>query len=464
MDSRSQGVEGIRTLEEVSRLPRLAIMGRPNVGKSTLFNRLVRSRKAIVDNLPGVTRDRNYAEAEWYGKKFLLIDTGGFDPDPETPLDKQIQDQTQLAIEEADVILFLLDGKGGLNPLDREAAGKLRRVKKPVYFAVNKVDVPAKEALLYEFHALGVNEILPLSAEHGLGLTELMDRVVDSFPNAVAPGEGEEKGLLSLAIVGRPNVGKSTLVNRLLGYQRSIVDSNPGTTRDAVGDTFTWRGERYDLVDTAGIRRKAKISERLERYSVIRSLGSVDRGNVVIFLLDGPEGVTSQDAQILAYAFRRGKGLILAVNKWDCMAEDSRNKEIYGQALTQRLSFLDFAPYVFISAITGSGVEEMLDWIQKVRKSNEQRIPTAKLNEALEEITKRHPPPSHRGRQVKFYYGTQTGICPPTFTFFVNFPQGIAPSYERYLVHQLRQAFDLYYAPIRIGLRSRHVSKRRAAP
>jgi len=444
------------------RLPVLALVGRPNVGKSTLFNRLTGQRKAIVDNLPGVTRDRNYGEAEWHGTKFLLIDTGGFEPDPVTALEKQIQEQGRLATEQADVLLLLLDGKAGLNPLDRDAVRLLRQVKKPVFFAVNKIDTQPKEIDLYEFYALGLDKIFPVSAEHGVGLSDLMDRIVGVFPPGPDDREEEETGAkpLCLAIVGRPNVGKSTLVNRLLGYERSVVDVLPGTTRDAVDSAFVLGEERYILVDTAGIRRKAKIVDRIERTSVIRSLGSVNRGDLVIHLLDGPEGVTDQDAQILAYAFQRGKGLILAVNKWDLVAEDRRNTKSHSEQVHQNLPFVDFAPLVFISALTGYGIQGLMRRVQHLAISYQRRIQTATLNQVLREVVSRYPPPVAQGREVKFFYATQTGIRPPTLSLFVNLPKGISPDYQRYLVHQLRAALGLEGAPIQLVLRARRDERR----
>jgi GTP-binding protein len=445
------------------RLPVLALVGRPNVGKSTLFNRLVRQRSAIVHDLPGVTRDRNYGEAEWYGRKFLAIDTGGFEPDSDTPLKKQVQQQTRLAIEEADVILFLCDGKGGLNPLDRDAVELLRKVDKPVFFTVNKVDTQAKTAGLYEFYGLGLEEIFPLSAEHGLGLSDLMERVVAAFPVELKNGDAEteeeddepQARPLSLAVVGRPNVGKSTLVNLLLGYERSVVDATPGTTRDALDSPFSLDGEQTILVDTAGIRRKARIADQVERYSVIRSLGSVDRGDLVIYLLDGPEGVTSQDAQILAYAFQRGKGLILAVNKWDQVPLEQRDARKHREEVYYKLPFVDFAPVVFISALTGRGVPKLTAAVKSVADSHQRRIQTSALNQALRAIFARNAPPLWRGKPVKFFYATQTGSRPPKFTLFVNTPEGFSASYERYLIHHLRQAVNLEGTPIKLVMRGR---------
>lgn len=441
------------------RRPILALVGRPNVGKSTLFNRLTRERRAIVDDLPGVTRDRHYGEAECCGRRFLLIDTGGLEPDPESDLKRKIQEQSRFAIEEADVILFLLDGKTGLNPVDRDAVGLLRQVHKPIFFAVNKIDTRAKENSLYEFYALGLKEIFPLSAEHGLGLSELMGRIVASFPSGqetvAGEGEGRGPGPLSLAVVGRPNIGKSTLVNRLLGYERSVVDVAPGTTRDAVDSPFSWDGESYILVDTAGIRRKARITDRIERSSVVRALRCVNHGDLIIHLLDGPEGVSSQDAQILAYAFRRGKGVVLAVNKWDLVAQDQRDPRSYREHVYHRLPFLDFAPLLFISARTGYGIQGMMEAVRRVALSCQRQVQTSKLNRALRDALERHSPPSVQGRAVKFYYATQTAVRPPTFTLFVNSPERVVPSYERYLAHELRLTLGLENAPIRFIFRAR---------
>jgi GTPase len=445
------------------RLPVLALVGRPNVGKSTIFNRLAGQRKAIVDDFPGVTRDRNYGAADWYGRKFLVIDTGGFETDADTPLKKQVQEQTRLAIEEADVILFVFDGKGGLHPLDRKAVNLLRQVTKPVVFAVNKIDTQAKENGLYEFYALGLSEILPLSAEHGLGLSEIMERVVAAFPEDLKETEAEtdEEGetdaatILALAVVGRPNVGKSTLVNRLLGYERSVVDSAPGTTRDALDSPFVFAGRSYTLIDTAGIRRKARIADQVERYSVVRSLGSIERGDLAIYLIDGPEGVTSQDAQILAYAAQRGKGLILAVNKWDLVTPERRDPRSYGEEVYYKLPFVDYAPLAFISAATGSGLAKMMAAVKSVATAYQRRIPTSALNQALRDIFARNSPPLARDKPVKFFYGTQVRSRPPTFALFVNFPEGISASYERYLTHRLRAALGFEGAPIRLVIRGR---------
>jgi GTP-binding protein len=437
------------------RLPVLALVGRPNVGKSTLFNRITRERKAIVHDLPGVTRDRNYGTAEWSGRKFLVIDTGGFEPEAETALKRQVQEQTRLAIEEADAIVFLFDGKAGLHPLDRDAVDLLRKVPKPVFFAANKIDSTARENGLYEFYALGVDEILPVSAEHGLGVGEILDRVVKTFPEETETETEAEMKPLALAVVGRPNVGKSTLVNRLLGYERSVVDATPGTTRDAIDTPLEFAGRSYTLIDTAGIRRKARIADRVERYSVVRSLGSIDRGDVIVYIIDGTEGVTSQDAQILAFAAERGKGLVLAVNKWDAVAADKKDPRAYREEVYYKLPFVDFAPVKFISAATGQGVGKMMGSVKSVAAAYRLKIPTSPLNQALRAIFTKNPPPLARGKPVKFFYATQVAVGPPTFALFVNFAHGIAPSYERYLVHQLRQALGFEGAPLRLLIRGR---------
>jgi GTPase len=445
------------------KLPVLAIVGRPNVGKSTLFNKLLGQRKAIVDDSPGVTRDRNYGEAEWAGKKFQLVDTGGLDSDTDGNLDESVQKQSRLALAEADVVLFLLDGKGGLNPLDREAVDLLRKVDKPVFFAVNKIDSRQRGDNLYEFYVLGIDPLFSISAEHGLGIPDLMDEIVQHFPDAEeSDGEPEEKKPpLRISVVGRPNVGKSTLINRLLGFERSVVDSTPGTTRDALDTPFKLESEPCLLVDTAGIRRKARINDRLERFSVSHSLRSVDRGDLVVYILDGVEGVTDQDAQILSYAFQRGKALLLAVNKWDVVAKNGADVESYREEVYHQLSFLDFVPVTFISASTGYGVRRMLGTASGVLRAYGKKVSTSAMNQALQRIVRAHAAPLSQGKPVKFYYGTQTGTRPPTFTLFVNTPQAVPESYQRYLIHQLREHLALEYVPIRLVLRARREEPRR---
>lgn len=447
----------------VRKLPVLAIVGRPNVGKSTLFNKLLGERKAIVDDSPGVTRDRNYGDAQWAGRKFQLIDTGGLDTYAGAGLEEGVQKQSRLALAEADVIVFLLDGKGGLNPLDREVVGLLRKQQKPVLFAVNKLDSRQRADNLYEFYALGIERLFSISAEHGLGIPELMDEVVQQFPDPEVndAGTDTDKTLLRVSVVGRPNVGKSTLINRLLGFERCVVDPTPGTTRDALDTPFELRGEPCVLVDTAGIRRKARINDRLERFSVSSSLRSVDRGDLVIHVVDGVEGVTDQDAQILSYAFQRGKALLLAVNKWDLVSKNGADVETHREEVYRQLSFLDFVPVAFISASTGYGVRKMLESAARVLRAYSQKISTSAINQALQRIVRAHSAPLLQGKPVKFYYGTQTGTRPPTFTLFVNVPQAVPESYQRYLIHQLREQLGIEYAPMRLVLRGRREEPRK---
>ncbi|MGH7797475.1 MAG: ribosome biogenesis GTPase Der [Candidatus Binatia bacterium] len=444
------------------KLPLVAIVGRPNVGKSTLFNRLVGERKAIVDDLPGVTRDRNYAEAEWAGRSYLLVDTGGMESDSGGKLEQSVQAQSRLAVAEADIVVFLLDGKGGLNPLDREAVDELRRTNKPVFFAVNKLDSQRRADNLYEFFALGLDQLYSISAEHGLGIANLMDNIVGRLPHELPSGAGSvpeqpEEILepLRVAVVGRPNVGKSTLINRLLGFERSVVDSKPGTTRDSLDTPFELMGQPCILIDTAGIRRKARIDDRIERFSVHRSLRAVDRGDLIIHVIDGPEGVTDQDAQILSYAIQRGKALLLAVNKWDLVSKDDGDTAKYRDEVNYRLSFLEFAPIAFVSAATGHGVRKMLQTAMRVMQAYGRKVSTSALNQALQKIVRAHSAPLSQGRAVKFYYGTQTGTRPPTFTLFVNRPGAVHESYQRYLVHQLRENLGFENAPLRLHLRAR---------
>jgi GTP-binding protein len=452
-------------------LPVVAIIGRPNVGKSTLFNRLLGARKAIVDNLPGVTRDRNYAQAQWSGRPYLLVDTGGIETVSGGKLEESVHAQSRVALAEADAVIFLLDGKAGLNPLDREVVDSLRKTSKPVFFAVNKLDSQRRSENLFEFYSLGLEPLYSISAEHGLGITELLDDVVRRFPQTDkveeiandAQDRLEEdvtEEPLRVAVVGRPNVGKSTLINRLLGFERSVVDATPGTTRDALDTPFNLQGERSILVDTAGIRRKARIDDRVERFSVNRSLRTVDEGDLIIHVIDGMENVTDQDAQILSYASQRGKAVLLAVNKWDLVAQTGADIDSYRDEVYYRLSFLDYAPVCFISAATGHGVRKMQETAALVLKAYRRKISTSQVNQALHRIVEAHSVPLYQGRAVKFYYGTQTGSRPPAFMLFVNLPQGVPESYRRYLTHQLREQLGLDYAPIKLILRARRAERK----
>jgi GTP-binding protein len=451
----------------------VAIIGRSNVGKSTLFNRLVGARKAIVDDFPGVTRDRNYALAQWTGREYLLVDTGGIELAGGGKLAGSVQAQSQLALAEADAVIFLLDGKAGLNPLDREVVDSLRKAEKPVFFAVNKLDSRQRAQNLFEFYALGLDPLYSISAEHGLGISDVLEDVVRQFPQ-IAPivpvvddgqepleATGEEPDEpLRVAVVGRPNAGKSTLINRLLGFERCVVDATPGTTRDAVDSPFDLQGEPCILVDTAGIRRKARIDNRVERFSVSRALRAVDDGHLIIHVIDGVEGVTDQDAQILSYACQRGKAVLLAVNKWDLVSKDGADAKAYRDEVYYHLAFLDYAPICFISAATGHGVRKMQETAALVLKAYRRRVSTSLVNQALQRIVRAHAAPLWQGRAVKFYYGTQTGSRPPVYTLFVNVPQGVPESYRRYLTHQLREHLGLDHAPIRLILRARREERK----
>jgi GTP-binding protein len=443
-------------------LPLVAIVGRPNVGKSTLFNRLIGERKAIVSDAPGVTRDRNYAEAEWAGRRYMLVDTGGIEMNAGGNLEESVQAQSRLAVAQADVVIFLFDGKNGLHPLDREAVDELRRANKSVLFAVNKLDSRRRAENLYEFFALGLDPLYSISAEHGLGISDLMDDVIGRLPPAGESVDKPEEALepLRVAVIGRPNVGKSTLINRLLGFERSIVDSKAGTTRDSLDTPFELIGQPCVLIDTAGIRRKARIDDRIEHFSVSRSLSAVDRGDLIIHVIDGPEGVTDQDAQILSYTMQRGKALLLAVNKWDLVARRGGETEKYRDEVKHRLSFLEFAPIMFISAVTGYGLRKMLETAVRVMQAYARKVSTSAVNQALQKIVRAHAAPLAQGRPVKFYYGTQTGTRPPTFTLFVNRPEAVPESYRRYLIHQLREQLGLEDAPIRLHLRARREAKK----
>jgi GTP-binding protein len=466
MEARSKA-RGEAVLAGAEKLPLVAIVGRPNVGKSTLFNRLVGERKAIVDDTPGVTRDRNYSDAEWSGRRYLLVDTGGLEQEPAERLEQSVQEQSRRALADAHAVIFLFDGKTGLSPLDRDAVDELRRANKLTFYAVNKLDSRRRGDNLYEFFALGLERLYAISAEHGLGVAELMDDVIARLPDAepdqvgaAAAAAGEDVRPLRIAVVGRPNVGKSTLINRVLGFDRSVVDSSPGTTRDALDTPFELLGEPGVLVDTAGIRRKARIEDRVEQFSVQRALRAVDRGDLIVHVIDGPEGVTDQDAQILSYAIERGKALVLAVNKWDLMSTIDGDAEKYRAEVKYRLAFVDFAPVVFISAATGQGVKKLLQTAASVVRGYRGKVSTSAVNQALQRIVRAHTPPLSQGRSVKFYYGTQTRTGPPTFALFVNRPNAVKESYKAYIIHRLREELGLRHAPIRLDLRARREEKK----
>ncbi len=433
--------------------PIVAIVGRPNVGKSTLFNRLVGRRKAIVDDMPGVTRDRNYGEVGRFSVPFTLIDTGGFEPASQDRLLQQMREQSQLAMEEADVILFVMDAREGLIAADREVAEMLRKVDKPVFFLLNKVEGEKQAADLAEFYALGVDALYPISAEHNRGIDDLMDEVIAAFPQG---GEAkEDEDVTRIAVVGRPNVGKSSLVNRLLGFERVVANPVPGTTRDSVDTYFTCNKKRFLLIDTAGIRRKGRISLKVEKYSAVDALRSLDRADVALIVINAEEGITEQDARIAGYACEAGRACILVVNKWDLVKKDASTVGKFVENLRIELKYLSYAPILFVSALTGQRSGKIMTMVEEVMAEYSKRVSTAELNKIFKEVVESHHHPLYQGRRVKFYYATQVGMKPPTFAVFTNCPEGIQESYERYLANRFREVFGFSGTPLRFLFRGR---------
>ncbi|WP_206830391.1 ribosome biogenesis GTPase Der [Alicyclobacillus fructus] len=434
-------------------LPVVAIVGRANVGKSTLFNRLVGGRVSIVEDTPGVTRDRIYGKSEWNGVPFRVIDTGGIEMDEEDEIGNLIRVQAQIAIDEADVILFVVDGRQGVTQADEHVAQVLRRSRKPVVLGVNKLDHVDQYALSYEFYRLGFGEPIPFSAEHGRGTGDLLDAVVSALPKA-----GEEDGdedAIRIAFVGRPNVGKSSLVNRLLGEERVMVSPVAGTTRDAIDTPLERDGQAYVLVDTAGMRRKGKVYERIEKYSVLRALRALDRADVAFVVLDAQTGIVEQDKRVAGYALDAGCAIAFVVNKWDAIEKDDKTAHRFEEKIRQEFPFLRFAPVIFVSALTGQRVGRLLDLAKEIAEYHAMRVPTATLNRVLADAQVSVSPPSKGGRRLRIYYGTQVGVKPPTFVIFVNDTELSHFSYERYLENQLREAFGFRGTPIRMVLRAR---------
>jgi GTP-binding protein len=452
----------------------VALVGRPNVGKSTLFNRLVRRRVAIVQDVPGVTRDRNYADVEWEGRELSLVDTGGFEPESRDALMSQVRQQAQLAVEEAAAIVLVVDGREGLTSVDRALAELLRRAGKPLFVAVNKVDSARTEedVPLAEFWGLGFGEVHAVSAEHGRGVPELAEAVITKLALPVAPAPAEEAeepeevtedarptGDIRLAVVGRPNVGKSTFVNALLREERFVVSDVPGTTRDAIDSLVRHRGQGFVVTDTAGIRRKSGIAQRLEAYSVVRAMKAIDDAEVVACLLDATEAGVEQDARLLGLVSEKGKALVIVVNKWDIAEREGATQDWYRKELTKRLPFVDFAPMVFVSAKERRGVTKVLDRAARLIEQYRARFPTPQLNELLEALQDEHPAPLVRGLRVKLYYVAQVGYAPPTFVIQCNRPEGIGDSYKRYVENRFREAFGLE-VPMRLVFRERRRRKR----
>lgn len=434
--------------------PIVAVVGRPNVGKSTLFNKILGKKKAIVHDQPGVTRDLNYADAEEMGRQFTIVDTGGFEPEAESIISRQVRDQARLAVEDADVIVFVMDARAGLTGQDTELVDMLRRSGKPVIYVANKIDTPRQAALVADFYSLGVDEVMAVSAEHGMGITELIDEILKRLPEKEEPPIDEER--VKVAIVGRPNVGKSSLLNRLIGRPRAIVSDIAGTTRDPVDMPLDLDGRKYLFIDTAGIRKKSKVSLTVETYSVMEAIRSIERCDVALLLVDGKEGVLAQDEKIAGLIEDRKKCCAVVVNKWDQVEKDTHTVEHAKETIRKKLPFIAYAPVLFTSALTGQRVPKVLETVDDLFERGRHKVSTSALNSALESIVARKHPPASRGREVKFYYMTQVGVLPPTFLIFCNHPDGVEDSYVRFLTSALREALGMDGIPLRLVFKQRH--------
>lgn len=436
--------------------PIVAVVGRPNVGKSTLFNRIAGGKVAIVEDKPGITRDRIYKDAEWLNREFTLIDTGGieFKNLKEDDITPQMRKQAELAIEEADVIIFIVDGRQGLTQADMEVANILRKTKKPVILAVNKIEQFTNAPDIYDFYNCGLGEPIPISASHGMNVGDLLDMVLDNLPPFA--GDPYDEDTIKIAVIGRPNVGKSSLVNAITGEERVIVSDVPGTTRDAIDTPFTQDGQKFVLIDTAGMRRKGRIDEPTERYSVLRSLRAVDRCDVVLMVIDAVEGVTEQDKKIAGYAEEQGRAIVLVINKWDLIEKDDKSMLKFTEVIRDELGFMQYAPTIYISALTHKRVPKVLELVKFVAEQHAMRISTATLNDLIREAVRLNSTPTDKGKKLKILYVTQAGVKPPTFIFFVNEPELMHFSYERYLENQLRSTFGFEGTPIRLIFRKRN--------
>ena len=435
--------------------PIVAIIGKPNVGKSTFFNYLAGKRISIVEDTPGVTRDRVYAESNWRGRNFTLIDTGGIEPESEDIILSQMREQANLAIEMADVIIFLTDIKQGVTAADKEIAIMLKKSGKPIVLVCNKADNYERDKQeIYEFYNLGIGEPFPISASNALGIGDVLDEIYAHFPEKDQNEEDDE--VIKVAVIGKPNVGKSSLINKILGENRTIVSNIAGTTRDAIDTYFENEKGKYVLIDTAGIRKKSKVNERIEKYSVMRSLLAIERADVCLMMIDANEGVTEQDTKIAGEAHEAGKGVIIVVNKWDEIEKETGTLEKYKKEIYAKLAYLSYAPIIFISAKTGQRVEKLFDMINEVAKQNAMRISTSVLNQVINEAIAIVQPPTDKGKRLKIFYGTQASTKPPTFVIFVNSKELFHFSYERYLVNQIRKEFGLQGTPVRIIVREKN--------
>ena len=436
--------------------PIVAIVGRPNVGKSTLFNIFANSRISIVEDTPGVTRDRLYADTEWLDNEFMMVDTGGIEIMNTDKIAVSIRQQAQIAIAEADVILFVCDARAGITHEDAEVAKMLRQSKKPIVLAINKADSPKQEMEIFEFYNLGIGEPIPVSAANHLGLGDLLDAVVEKFPETSAYGEDGNEDEIKVALIGRPNVGKSSIFNTLVGEERSIVSDVAGTTRDAIDTPVIREGQKFLFIDTAGMRRKARIDEPIEKYSIIRSLRAVDRSDVVLMVIDAIYGITEQDKKIAGYAHEAGKGIVLVVNKWDLYDKDNTSTLRYTENLRRELVFMQYAPVVFVSAMTKQRIHRLPEVIHYVAEQNAMRISTSVLNQVVEDAIAINPPPTEKGQRLKILYATQVKIKPPTFVIFVNEPEIMHFSYQRYLENKLREAFGFEGTPLQMIIRGKN--------
>lgn len=439
--------------------PVVAIVGRPNVGKSTLFNKLVGARLSIVDDKPGVTRDRIYGDCEWLGHRFLLVDTGGIEPRADDVILSQMRAQANIAIATADVIVLVTDLRSGVVATDQDVANMLQKSGKPVILCVNKCDsVGAPDPEFYEFYNLGMGDPIAVSAVHGHGTGDLLDAVIAYFPPESE--EEEEDDTIKVAVIGKPNVGKSSLINRISGQERAIVSDIAGTTRDATDTRIENQYGKFTFIDTAGIRRKSKLTDAIEKYSIIRARTAVERANVCVIMIDATEGFTEQDSKVAGIALDQGKGCIVVVNKWDAVEKDGNTMREYKEKLAVDFAFMKFAPFVFISAKTGQRVDRLFEQIAYVYAQSTMRISTGKLNEILGAATARVQPPTDKGKRLKIYYMTQASVCPPTFVFFVNNAQLFHFSYQRYLENQIREVFGLEGTPVRFIIRERGEGKK----
>ena len=439
--------------------PVVAIVGRPNVGKSTLFNKLVGTRLSIVDDKPGVTRDRIYGDCEWLGHRFLLVDTGGIEPRADDVILSQMRAQANIAIATADVIVLVTDLRSGVVATDQDVANMLQKSGKPVILCVNKCDsVGAPDPEFYEFYNLGMGDPIAVSAVHGHGTGDLLDAVIAYFPPESE--EEEEDDTIKVAVIGKPNVGKSSLINRISGQERAIVSDIAGTTRDATDTRIENQYGKFTFIDTAGIRRKSKVTDAIEKYSIIRARTAVERANVCVIMIDATEGFTEQDSKVAGIALDQGKGCIVVVNKWDAVEKDGNTMREYKEKLAVDFAFMKFAPFVFISAKTGQRVDRLFEQIAYVYAQSTMRISTGKLNEILGAATARVQPPTDKGKRLKIYYMTQASVCPPTFVFFVNNAQLFHFSYQRYLENQIREVFGLEGTPVRFLIRERGEGKK----